>query len=160
MSNNSKNISPPPYTPPPMLSPSRTASGLYYWHILSGNSGNNSTSGGHGNNNNSTSGPKAFTYPRRSLIDSSTNKEEVATPTTAYEPTYEVEVPETDIQPHVNVGVAYQARIPAYSQERDNLKRKKDKADLMWSPIKKKSKNNNHYVDKDMDVEVSLAFFR
>lgn len=106
-------ISPPPYTPPPMLSPSRTASGLYFWNIISG--------------------PKTFTYPRRSMSHYEPKEEHVPTPTTAYEP-LELEVPETDVQPHVNVGPQYQARIPAFSADRTALMRRPDKADLVFSP--------------------------
>jgi len=78
-----------------------------------------------------------FVYSRKSSSDK--EKEEATslivnnTPTTAYEP-FDCEVPETDIQPHVNIGPSFQARIPAFNQNRDEAKYRADKADLVWDP--------------------------
>jgi hypothetical protein len=121
-----KNLSPPPYTPPPMLSPVRSGPGLF-WHIISGSMTPKS----------GTITPK-FVYARKSSSDK--EKEETTslivnnTPTTAYEP-FDSEVPETDIQPHVNIGPSFQARIPAFNRNRDEAKYRTEKADLIWDPI-------------------------
>ncbi|CAG2161919.1 unnamed protein product, partial [Oppiella nova] len=124
-----KNLSPPPYTPPPMLSPVRSGPGLF-WHIISGNMTPKSGA---------AIQPK-FVYSRKSSSDV---KEEVLsqsvaqTPTTAYEP-YDCEIPETayetDIQPHVNIGPSFQARIPAFNKNKDEAKYRTDKGDLVWDP--------------------------
>ena len=122
-----KNLSPPPYTPPPMLSPVRSGPGLF-WHIISGSMTPKS----------GTITPK-FVYSRKSSVEVKEKEEPFSqssvaqTPTTAYEP-FDCEIPETDIQPHVNIGPNFQARIPAFNKNKDEAKYRSEKADKVWDP--------------------------
>lgn len=142
-----KNLSPPPYTPPPMLSPVRSGPGLF-WHIISGSMTPKS----------GTIAPK-FVYSRKSSVEMKAEKEEpfnqsstvAQTPTTAYEP-YDCEIPETDIQPHVNIGPTFQARIPAFNKNKDEAKFRKEKADLVWDPTLADS-----LTDEDIESFLELS---
>ncbi|KPM02506.1 rest corepressor (corest)-like protein [Sarcoptes scabiei] len=119
-SNNKSSISPPPYTPPPMLSPVRSGSGLF-WKIDSKCSLNSQSS--------------SFLNKKFHSSESEENNETdpIKTPKTAYEP-YEINIPTTDIQPHVNIGPNYQARIPEFNRNRSKIYSKSEKAVLCWNP--------------------------
>lgn len=143
-------ISPPPYTPPPMLSPVRTGSGLY-WHI----SGGATPKSGHCPGNVATS----FIYSRKSLAYVSEHAKEnevVPTPTTAYEPFDLQEIPETDVQPHVNVGPQFQARIPTFSPNSLTRYKKKEHASLVFDPSVFQDQANG-LADEEIEAFLEVA---
>lgn len=117
-----KHISPPPYTPPPMLSPVRSGSGLF-WKIT------NSTL----LSSKCYSNLNSAKFSKKPIFEQNENLTDLKTPTTAYEP-YEYDIPQTDIQPHVNIGPNFQARIPAFNHNRNDVKYKLDKDNLLWDP--------------------------
>lgn len=118
-----QHISPPPYTPPPMLSPLRSGPGLF-WKITG--------SSKYSNHSSATSSLKKSNYE---LVKCEPADLELRTPTTAYEPViYEYDIPHTDVQPHVNIGPNFQARIPAFNCNRKPLKHRQGKEDLLWDP--------------------------
>ncbi|KAG1685704.1 Zinc finger protein 541 [Nymphon striatum] len=84
-----RQVTPPPYTPPPMLSPRRTGSGLF-WHMVS-SSGSLT--------------PKSAPVTPRFLLLRRSSSESVPKED-------ELDPPETDVDPHVNIGPQYQAVIP------------------------------------------------
>ncbi|CAH1792207.1 unnamed protein product [Owenia fusiformis] len=129
---------PPPYTPPPMLSPVRSGSGLF-WSLkpvtpTSGsltprfnqsrrsslsNSLNMSGSISQSNSGLNLSGNLASVTE---IEDKEILEEEIDQP------------PETDIQPHVNIGPNYQAAIPSFIEERRDVMKSVEKADIVFDP--------------------------
>uniref|UniRef100_T1IPX5 Transcriptional-regulating factor 1 n=1 Tax=Strigamia maritima TaxID=126957 RepID=T1IPX5_STRMM len=109
-----KSGSPPPYTPPPMLSPVRNGSGLF-WHILSSGSAT----------------PKSAPItPRFGITHRGNSIEGVFT----VEDDEITEPPESDVQPHVNIGPQYQAVLPICKGKSMDRFYEQDKADLVWDP--------------------------
>lgn len=79
------------------------------------------------------------------------------TPKTAYEPDIDFQsIPETDIQPHVNVGSQFQARIPEFNPEKETAleKYKDERADIVWDPSIAELANLS---DDDIDSFLSVA---
>lgn len=102
-----------------------------------------------------TIAPK-FVYSRKSSIEMKEKEEPghpsvAQTPTTAYEP-FDCEIPETDIQPHVNIGPNFQARIPAFNKNKDEAKYRQEKADLVWDPSLAES-----LTDADLESYLELS---
>lgn len=173
-------ISPPPYTPPPMLSPVRTSFG-YYYHINFTSSGTPKVPLGPSLTNlGSKSAPftvakdgHPFTVAKDGhsmpeIVDQQQqlNEKEVKTPMTAYEPFPEFATSfdsernsEGEIQPHVNVGPNYQARIPAFNSDRESAKEKYkyEKADLVWDPSIKKNGLGEEEIISFLEVSCSLS---
>nr|XP_046909511.1 probable serine/threonine-protein kinase DDB_G0282963 [Dermatophagoides farinae] len=151
--NNDHHISPPPYTPPPMLSPVRSGSGLF-WKINNFNMNIN-------NNSSSNKLPpyntSQFFNSKKMISDMLKENQnminepmsDLKTPTTAYEPEYDI--PTTDIQPHVNIGPQFQARIPTFNPNRMKMDYKSERAILLWSP----TVLDNHQTD---DETIDLYF--
>lgn len=130
--------SPPPYTPPPMLSPVRTSSGFYY-HIINGANltPKSISSGGANSFFSRKSCPPLLSQMSIPHVMDMKDAEILDTPKTAYEPEFETVIPETDMQPHVNVGPQFQAKIPAFIGDKkpDPKNRYKgERADLIFDP--------------------------
>ncbi|RWS30982.1 zinc finger protein 541-like protein, partial [Leptotrombidium deliense] len=137
----SQNYSPPPYTPPPMLSPVRTISGLY-WHIISG-AGTpiqvNATP--------STTTPPVLATPIATIQQHQQQQQQQQlqhqqqlqqqqqqqhqTPTVTVQTPYEDYIFVEEVQPHVNIGECFQARIPRYNPNREYRKTNDVK---VWDP--------------------------
>ncbi|OTF79488.1 rest corepressor (corest)-like protein [Euroglyphus maynei] len=145
-------ISPPPYTPPPMLSPVRSGSGLF-WKI------NN-----HGSNKLATySNTSQFFNSKKMMIDTMKENQnminepmaDLKTPTTAYEPEYDI--PATDIEPHVNIGSQFQARIPTFNANRMKIGDKSDRAILLWSPTILDDRIDEESIDLYFKISCSMC---
>lgn len=147
---------PPPYTPPPMLSPVRTNSS-YYYYILSGNLTPKTITNFFSNRTGKSleQQQSAITNNQTNMLLNSKNRSfdffspanqnDISTPATAYEP---LDSCLPDVEPtfdfssyssanaHVNVGTAYQARIPAFNPNKEEAKLhyKNEKADKVWDP--------------------------
>jgi len=94
-------------------------------------------------------------------VDASVGSEAAAvsapTPKTAYEPDIDFHsIPETDIQPHVNVGAQYQARIPEFNPDRESAmdRYRDEKADIVWDPSIIKDADMS---DDDIDNYLGVA---
>ncbi|XP_069118221.1 transcriptional-regulating factor 1-like isoform X2 [Argopecten irradians] len=139
---------PPPYTPPPMLSPIRSGSGLFcsmYKPVT----------------------PMSAPIAPRSLQSVSSRgsignfdqvlkmdeeeEEEAPLPQEPEEP-----APETDVQPHVNIGSQYQAEIPPFNSSRADLDSLECKEDLMWDPSFM-GENSDHDVQYYQEFACSSA---
>ncbi|XP_021343054.1 uncharacterized protein LOC110443261 isoform X2 [Mizuhopecten yessoensis] len=118
---------PPPYTPPPMLSPIRSGSGLF-WSMYKPVT------------------PKSAPVTPRSLqlgmssrgslghFDPVMKMEEEDDEEVPIPQESEEAAPETDVQPHVNIGSQYQVEIPPFNSCRSYLEGVEPKEDLMWDP--------------------------
>ncbi|XP_046375534.2 transcriptional-regulating factor 1-like isoform X3 [Haliotis rufescens] len=132
---------PPPYTPPPMLSPIRSGSGLF-WTLP---------------------GIKPITprsapiTPKLSLANrrASHGHKPEAIPEVVEEEQEEAP-PETDIQPHVNVGTQYQAELPAYNSDRSRAAKCVFGEDLVWEP-RGMGSNSDEDVQYYQDFACSAA---
>ncbi|KAH9417229.1 Metal ion binding [Dermatophagoides pteronyssinus] len=162
-------ISPPPYTPPPMLSPVRSGSGLF-WKI--NNNVNNNKLAPYSNtsqffNNNNQNNKKMIIIDtlkeNQNMINETTivaTMNDLKTPTTAYEELVELDdIPTTDIQPHVNIGPQFQARIPTFNPNRIKMiNNKSDRAVLIWNPTILDDKQiDNESLDLYFKISCSMC---
>ena len=149
-----------PYTPPPMLSPIRTSSS-YYWHILTGNLTPKTFTNFFGTKKNLDQQQQSIlnqtaVLNQQSIVNKSrsfdffnANNEtnHIPTPSTAYEPldsclpnvetTFDFSTySNSSVNAHVNIGVQYQARIPAFNPNKKDarLHYRNERADKVWSP--------------------------
>ncbi|XP_033734969.1 uncharacterized protein LOC117323697 isoform X2 [Pecten maximus] len=118
---------PPPYTPPPMLSPIRSGSGLFcsmYKPVtpMSAPVAPRSLQQG-------MSSRGSIGHFDQVMKMEEEDEEEAPLPQESEEP-----APETDVQPHVNIGSQYQAEIPPFNSSRVGLELLEAKEDLMWDP--------------------------
>jgi hypothetical protein len=97
-----------------------------------------------------------------SVIETSTVAEVSApTPKTAYEPDIDFQsIPETDIQPHVNVGSQFQARIPEFNPDKETAleKYRDERSDLVWDPSLTELPNlSDDVIDSYLSVACSAS---
>ncbi|GAB6021741.1 hypothetical protein CHUAL_004319 [Chamberlinius hualienensis] len=130
-----KVMSPPPYTPPPMLSPVRSGPGLF-WHVLSGSG--------------SLTPKSAPVTPGRFSNCYTSASVTIDTIPVVAEETTDSEPPETDIQPHVNIGASFQANLPSFRTGQTNYE--PYMADLVWDP-----KTEEMLTEKDVDLYLQFA---
>ncbi|XP_067941501.1 zinc finger protein 541-like [Watersipora subatra] len=135
---------PPPYTPPPILSPMRIGTGLFrgpYWRppVASGASLSASLPA----TKISSLQQEPITEEPDQAVEHddfqthASTVEPVVIEENSIEPVIEPQLnppPETDIQPHINIGPEHQATLPALRKNSRDAERDADRATLLWTP--------------------------